>query len=588
MVMASLWMRLQLTILFSILLVSCAKHGQQTQAPTTPPAAQSEVVKLIHWNDFHGQLFEIVDKDDPKKASGGLAWFMSAIEAEKAGFLPLILDGGDQFQGSSLINDSLGMGMVTIMNALGLDATCIGNHDFDYASSPHNSDPTRGALYAAMAASNFAWLAANITQDPTQAAPGALSWPPPQLKPYVIVHKGPYRIAVIGLSTLDTPVTTLYERVKDLRFEPVTQTLARIISELNAQKPDFIVVLGHLTGTPQGEFEPLTCPKFDGEVGEILAMPKEIKDRIGALLLGHMHQSFAAVCDGLLIAENKSSTRSYTTVQLKPDEGKLVVDLSTFMQRYLVHKAVEPGCSDAPFPMQTIDVGGLVLSPSKIALQIIAGLEKQTHSQRCEALGCAKAPILRAREGECPIGNLVVDAMMKVFPQADVAVQNTGGLRTDILKDTLYREDVEAIMPFENYIYLINISGADLRRIFRVATSGKHGIFQVAGMQYAYWPECNNPQDLNNDGQIQDWEHNCLDEVSMRIAGRALDDNAHYKVAINNFLFDGGDSLKGLFDAAQILQKGPLIKSALIDYVQKENACFDNNTLLHGRVQIKP
>ncbi|MGI5829137.1 MAG: bifunctional metallophosphatase/5'-nucleotidase [Bradymonadia bacterium] len=592
--MRFLWIKILACTSLCLTLFACNKKVAETETKPEPElvgasdetSQAEEEVKIIFWNDFHATLFEIPDKEDTTMAIGGLPWFMAAVEAEKEGYLPLILDGGDQFQGSSLIGDSKGMGMVDIMNSLGIDATVIGNHDFDYGASPQNPDPTRGALYAAMKASNYAWLAANISHDKNLAKEGALPWPPPELKPYTIIEKGPYRIAVIGLSTTDTPVTTLREHVIDLVFEPADQALSRIMPSVVAENPDYIIVLGHLTGTPQNEYEKLGCPKFDGELASILALPQETKKHINAIFLGHSHRSFAAVCDGILIAENTASGRSYTTVTLKPENKKLSTQVDSLSQKFLTHKAVGSGCSDEPFPLEAIDVGGMKLKPSQSALSIIEKLDANAKTARCEVIGCAKAPIIRNKTTECPIGNLVAEAMMKVYPKADLAIQNSGGLRSDILKNTLHREDVEAIMPFENYIYLIEMPGADLLSILKVATSGKHGLFQVAGLRYIFEIDCNNPEDINKDGKLEDWEHNCLKERSLFVAKKRLNPKKKYKVAINNFLFDGGDSLSGLFDRSKIIDKGPLIKTALIDYIQKSKTCIDADTLLDDRVMI--
>lgn len=572
-------------ILLGALLSACGSSNKEvSQANSVETAAASEAgdVVIVSWNDFHAGIFEVLGKNG--RATGGLPWFMSAIRhAASTAKYSVLLDGGDMFQGNKLINDSKGLGSIEIMNALGVDATTIGNHEFDYGSSPANSDPLRGAMTHAMSQSHFPWVSANVVPD---NPPADSPWPPEYLKPWVMIEKGPYHIAVLGISTVETMTTTTTSRLEGLRFEPAAETVQKWIPEIAKENPDFTVVLGHLSGTcekTQNADEPCV---FDGEIADILNLPDEILSHIDIMVTGHSHFSMLETRKGVVISQNASSGREITTFHLVPRDGRLVLDEARVPSKWkLEHAAVDPGCGGDEFPMAATDVGGIMIEPAADALDIIHNLENNG-SDRCDVLGCVEAPLMREKNGECPLGNFVADAMRNHDSRAELAIQNSGGLRINLMKDKLFREDLDGLMPFENFCDLVEMSGSDLARMLKLSLVDTHGMLQVSGMTYDFVPNCNNPEDLNGDGVIAPGEHNCL--CSVTVNGAPLDESRMYKVSINSFLFEGGDGLQDAFKNSRLIERGPVIKSVINDYVKGYGACLSRDRLVdkaHPRIR---
>ncbi len=558
-------------------LTGCA--GQNTSVNSPTDVNEYPSVTLISWSDFHSSIYEYAKSDT--EVMGGLPVFMAAVENAKSDGLNLLIDGGDMFQGAMPFNEAKGMGMVEVMNSLGLDVATFGNHEFDYGKGSKYADSERGALQEVVEASHFPWATSNVvaTADNTVDA-----WPYPNNPPYVIIEKGPYKIAVIGVLATETPIATTAAHVAGLEFKSPAETLKTIIPEVVEKHPDMIIVDAHITGLPTVPYEDgayLTDVTFDNEIGEILALPEEILSQIDLLLTGHSHSSFIALEHGLPVVQSLSAGREITTMTLEGDKNGLHVVPVSIKKHVLTHKPLDVACGQERAALEPIDVGGVMLTPSQAGVDILNKYESQMEQNRCAVVGCLDELIKHNYEGECALGNLVTNALISHYPEADVAFQNAGGLRIDMAAGPIYLESLNALMPFDNYAHLVELTGADVIRALKIASTLKHGTTQVAGIQYKVEPNCKNPEDINGDGQIVDWENNCLCE-GVLIKGNPIDPAATYKVVMSDFILNGGDDHAGCFNSAKILDKGPVIKSIMLQYVQSQQACFNTSQLVNS------
>ena len=206
---------------FTLLVLAACK-------PPAKPVDQGPVtLHIVAMNDFHGALYEQPMKGSDK-AIGGLPWLAGAVDALRADHPDLLLlDAGDLFQGSWPVNATEGRGSVEAENLLGVDAAAVGNHDFDYGPI-EGDDSLRGALKAGAKLAKFQWLTANVFHE------DGTRWEPEGIAPWTMLERKGRKIAVIGLTTTDTPETTLKKNVADLRFEDVVQAVQDILTEVNA------------------------------------------------------------------------------------------------------------------------------------------------------------------------------------------------------------------------------------------------------------------------------------------------------------------------------------------------------------------
>jgi len=550
-------------------------------APAPPaPAASSQATELtiLAMNDFHGALYEIPLTDAPTKAAGGLPWLSAAVQSVRAeGRHTLLLDGGDCFQGSWAVNQSQGMGAIEALDHLGVSAAAVGNHEFDYGGVD-GGHPLRGALERAAAASKHPLLSANVFQD------DGARWQPNGVAPWVIQDVAGLKVGVVGLTPQDTPTTTSAKNVADLRFTDPVAAVKEALLAFDAADVDVRILTGHLTGkcSPKSMFEPGEPCLPDGEIGAILTgLPRGALDVIVA---GHAHTLLAHRWEDTFILENRDRGQVLGRVDLVVGPDGVDLERSKLHAPWaLVHDAVEPGCSDAAFPLEPRDVGGRTITPDPAALALV---DRWTEAagDLCEPVACAVGPLGRARDRESGTGDLVADAMLAAFPGADLAVQNSGGLRADLPGGTLRLEHVQSLMPFENRLVLVEVSGARLREMFRIGSSGEHGILQVSdGVRYRFDAARSGGDDLDGDGAVSGWERDRLCDVT--VGGAAIDPKRAYRLVVTDFLVGGGDHLGHALGDARVVREGPTLRDAIVTSLRAATGCVGGG-LPAGRVEV--
>ena len=463
------------------------------------------------------------------------------------------------------------MGAIDAYRLLGVNAATVGNHEFDYGADTNGEGhPRRGALEAAARKASFHWLTANITELAEDGS--KKKWGPEGISSTAILERQGIRIGLVGLTTVDTPQTTLARNVSDLRFRDPVATLRETLPLLRAQGAQVLIVLGHLTGscTTEAFAEPKVPCVPDGEVGRLLTeLPAGSFD---VLITGHAHALLAGRHEQSFVLANRSRGQVLGGLDLVVGPGGVDLDRSVVLPPWeLVHQAVEPGCSGDPYPLAPADLGGTIVTPSGQARALVERLEEEAGSL-CQEVGCSDQTLVRSYQSESELGNLVADALLSAFPGADLAVQNSGGLRADLPAGTIRRKDLLATMPFPNRLLLLEMSGAAVLQMFRLGSSGAHGILQVSGARYRFDANATKGTDLDSNGSVETWERDRLCQV--QVGGQALDKQRRYRVVTSDFLFEGGDHLSLAYDDATILQEGPLLRDALLSYVQSQEGCI--------------
>ncbi len=531
-----------------------------------PPPSAPRTLEIAAINDFHGALYE-TPSSEPGRAAGGLPWLVAAMRALRQDHPELlVLDGGDVFQGSWPVNQSHGLAAVEAMNLLGLDASAVGNHEFDYGPGADPESGLRGAFEAAAREADFAWLSANVrTQDGER-------WAPRGVAATKVIDRAGVRVGIIGLTTRDTPMTTRGSSVADLSFGSVVDAVREVLPDLEREGAEVIIVVGHLTGkcetTGFTEVDPNCRP--DGEIGELLTQLEP--GTIDAMVLGHAHTFLQGRVDDTFLLEQRDKGRVIGRATLVVGADGVEPDHSTVGPAWLLeHPRVDPGCTAAPFPLEPILVGDRLLRPADDAVALVRSWEAKAGTL-CAEVGCASRYLGRSREKGSEVGNLVTDAMRAILPKAQVALTNSGGLRDDVRPGTVRAEDLQKVMPFDNRMLLVEMTGANLLMTLRIGSSGAHGVLQVSGATYGYDPAKAGGSDLDGDGQVATWENDRM--CGATVDGRPIDPAATYRVALTDFLWNGGDHLDVALKGAKLVEEGPLLRDALIAWAPTHAGCF--------------
>src|SRR5205807_453267 len=176
--------------------VACSGSGNQLRGPARQPpqGATPRFLTIVGINDVHGAL---LPAHAPRELAGmtrsdlgGVGWLSGWLEAirqdarERGGEV-LLVDGGDEFQGSLISNQFQGRSVVEVFNALGVAAAAVGNHEFDFGMP---------ALIERMKEAKYPILAANIFKKGTQERP---VW----ARPSALLDVRGLKVGFIGLTT---------------------------------------------------------------------------------------------------------------------------------------------------------------------------------------------------------------------------------------------------------------------------------------------------------------------------------------------------------------------------------------------------
>jgi 5'-nucleotidase len=282
------------------LLAGCA--APMAQRPSAAPVA----VKIIAFNDFHGNL-EVpkrsVETPAPGEGSvrvpaGGAAYLASAINALRAGNPNhAVVSAGDLIGGSPLTS-SLFLDEPTIlaMNMIRLDFNAVGNHELDRGSAEllrmqnggcekHTvSQPCR--MDASFGGADFKFLAANTVRDA-----GGTLFPPYMIKTFGTGVRA-VKVGFIGLTLERTASLVTPAGIAGLRFADEADTANALIPRLKEEGADAIVLLIHQGAETKGGYNDKSCPGLEGELIEVL---ERLDPRVDVVVSGHTHALMSAI-----------------------------------------------------------------------------------------------------------------------------------------------------------------------------------------------------------------------------------------------------------------------------------------------------
>jgi 2',3'-cyclic-nucleotide 2'-phosphodiesterase (5'-nucleotidase family) len=356
-------------------------------------------ITILYTNDEHGWM-EANDKTSG--AAGMLSMWKSREEYNNKDKF-LILSGGDMWTGPAISTWFKGQSMIEVMNEMGYEAAALGNHDFDF---------TVDTLYEHLKKMNFPVLSANIVEKASGNIPGFA-------KPYLILKKQGIKIGIIGLSSLSTPYTTFPAYVEDYKFTPYASAIEKYAPIVKEAGADIIIIAGHIC---ENEMEILsaTAKKFG----------------IPLISGGHCHQTVLKSMNGVLLIESGAEMHNYVKVELIYNvENKRVT---------IGKKAIVPNQTS---------------STDKSVQSIVDYWQTKTEEALSEEIGYCSETI---QESSVAMGNLVCDSWLQTFPNADVSITNSGGIRQNIEQGTISLETILGVLPFNNSIYELELSGTEL------------------------------------------------------------------------------------------------------------------------------
>ena len=517
-------------------------------------------MSILGTNDVHGQFLPDGDR-------GGLVAMSAYVNALRAardedGGAVLVVDAGDMWQGTLESNLVEGAAVVEAYNAIGFDAAAIGNHEFDFgpvgskAVPEGPGDDPRGALRRRASEADFPVLAANLIDEQTGRP---VDWE--NVRPSVILDVNGVKVSIIGVMTSRALQTTIAANVLGLRVAPLAETITNQALALREQGAAVVIVTAH-AGSSCKQFEDSTNLSSCDMAGEIMrvasALPPGLVDHIVA---GHVHQGIAHIVNNISITSSYSNTRAFSRVDFVIDSTTgNVVSRRVFPPHRACLSVVRSSgecASPGDAASETVNAmyEGRAVKPDPQVLEIAARASAVADDIKQQELGVyLESAFQHPPSTESPLANLMTDALLEAMG-ADIAIHNVvGGIRDTLPEGELTFGSVYEMIPFDNRVVELELTGHQLRRIIAEQAHNHGRRAGFSGMRVIV--ECKKDKMY----------------VAMNLDdGAAIRDDDYLTVIVNDFLALGGDGIltpvmpDGGFDVDDGM---PLTRDVLVEWFQ--------------------
>lgn len=519
-------------------------------------------VQIIGTNDLHGHIEPDVKEAKPlppeqpaQKAItleegglSGLAGYLRILR-EKYPRQTLLLDAGDLFQGTVPSNLSKGAAVIAAYNAIGYQAAALGNHEFDFGPADHEND-LLGAIKKRVAEAKFPFLACNIYEVKTGERP---RWK--NLKASVTFVINGVKVGVIGAITPDTPSVTVPLNVASLEFRDPAGEVVKEAAKLRKQGAKIVVLVAHIGGdcAHVEDAHDLSSCNANSEMFKLVdRLPEGTLD---VAIAGHTHKYIAQFVKGVAVIESGSYSHSFGWVQSCVDaQGKVKTDIHPPIDVCL-QDWKEGGCQNRTTSEGTVPatfLGQPVKPDPAIAKTIQPFLDKVKAQQEAPTGITMAAPSNRRHDLPSSLGELVAEGIRSAVPKADVGLTNAGGVRADLPAGPLKFGQLFEVLPFDNRVVWMELTGAQLKDLLLAPLLAGHGFPQLAGAKLEF-----------------DRAH--PEASTVTVAGAVVDPQKSYVLVTNDFLANGGDGTKKLMDSvapAKRHETGLLVRDAFLSYLK--------------------
>lgn len=439
---------------------------------------------------------------------GGFARAAGIARAERAKDVPVLFcHAGDCYSPSLMSGFDQGAHIVAMQNLMGLDVFVPGNHEFDFGKENY---------FKLVAAQTYPTFAANLRDARGNRLPG-------HRDSHLYEFSG-VKVGVIGTAFDPTPRVS---NSGDLVFTSTMEALHREAALLKQQGADILVAVAHADR------------RMDYEI---------VRSRVVDILLtGHDHD-LAIAYDGKVVMVESNEEGNYVTA----------IDIAVTVRGN--------GASRTVSWTPTFRVNdSRAATPDPAITALVATYEAELSKELDVEIATLAAPLDSRtnviRVAESAIGNLVADAL-RASTGADVALINAGAIRGNKAYPAghrVTRRDVLTELPFGNTTVMVELSGREIRDLLesglRAAPQGSGRFPEVSGMRFR--------ADLSR----QPGER----VTSLTVGAKAIEDEARYSLATNDYLYRGGDGYEALAKGKVLigLTDGKLLANELMVYLRR-------------------
>jgi 2',3'-cyclic-nucleotide 2'-phosphodiesterase (5'-nucleotidase family) len=360
----------------------------------------------------------------------------------------------------------------------------------------HEFDYGQDALRMRLREAKFPILSANI-QTPVS-----------EIKKYTVVTAKGIRFGIIGLTTEELKTKSSPKNVDRVTVLDTVKTLEQVLPKVR-RRSDFIVVTSHLE---------------DEEDRRVASAFPEVRLIIG----GHVHSTLGPIHAGrTLIVKTGSEGRNVGRVDLDFANKKLL-----------------------KIDEQLIPVTGV--APDAEVAKTLDRFYETVKDKMTEVVGIATDEFVKSEKTESPLGDIVADAFREKG-KTQIAIHNSGGIRSPISKGMITWGDVFAVLPFQNTMVTLKLTGAQLKNTLERGLVPTIGMVSLSGLRVRF--------DLSKPPSERVVSAILLD-------GTPVEDAKLYSVTTNDFVLVGGDGFTEFANGTDIVDTGIFLRDTVVDYIK--------------------
>ncbi len=546
-------------------LAACTAPGARlASTPPAPAAGASRAVApatatgpvtigIAAINDFHGNL------EPPRQAAmlpdgkggtasvpaGGAAYLATAIREVRGRYANHLTIAAGDLMGSSPLASALFLDepAVEVMNRIGLDFNAVGNHEFDYGvpellrkqtggcakvaeRQPCQLEPFRGA--------QFRFLAANTISR----ADGTTLFPGTALRSFGAGDRK-VTVGLIGMTLKGTSDLVNSKVNAAVTFRDEAETANALVGDLKAQGADAVILVIHEGGRTSGDPDPNGCNALSGGIRPIL---DRLDRRVDLVISGHTH--WAYVCDYARPAPGQTGTDQPLLLTSAGVWGEYVTDIALDIDP-ATHRVVarrarnvivqSQGYTSPQREVPNTDIVPRVAPDPEIAAYVARYVDASAAYVK-RPVGWLAEPLEKS-EGDAwgtggRLGNLIADAQLAASPGARIACTNPFGIRRSLLGQpdhSVTFGDLYLVQPFNSELITMTLTGAELKEAMEQQLDAD-APEQLLACSAGFIQTIDRSRPVGSR------------VVALTLDGRPVSPTATYRVTVNAYLANGGDS----------------------------------------------
>ncbi|MHA4852460.1 bifunctional metallophosphatase/5'-nucleotidase [Rhodococcus sp. MSC1_016] len=529
----------------SLALATSVTAGLPDVQAQEPPVS----LRFLAFNDLHGSLTpplgarsEVKQADGSGVPAGGAAYLAAYVD-QLRGQSPhsLLYSVGDNWGSSALESAAFhDEPTVQLLNRMGVDASAIGNHELDegYAEflrlQRGGCHPVDGCRFDdTFEGADFPLLAANLQFE--DGAPATL--------PFAVNYVEGIPIGVIATMPADTAHMVTSGGADGLRFTDELAAVNRTADLLDFFGVRAVALLMHRETEVDQDNRPDEC---DVESRRTHDVALRASPKVDVIFTADGHQQYNCTFpdpagNPRVLMQGASHGRIVSVVDVAIDRTTrdLLRERTSSFNQVVTHD-IPPD----PDTRLLVDRAGELAG--EVSRTWVASLQHDLTRETTDS-------------GESALGNAVADAQLAAGTAfgAQVALTNPGGLRADLVGDTVTYGQVYAVQPFGNSLEVLTLPGATLRSVLEQQ-------FQPRGdgsvTERILSPSSSLTYTIDRSATVG----NRISDI--RVNGEPVSPEGVYRVAVNKFLADGGDGFDAFRTHTEAVHAGCDL-DALITYL---------------------